>query len=196
MSEDSHIWEKFKNAEDSALSMIYSQHVDFLFGYGRKFSDDEDFIFDTIQDLFYYLITNRKNLGEVKNIKLYLLKSLQRRLILELEKKQKQTKRNNDYHTEPEIVFPAEENLIRDEEEQAQLELIRQGMQQLNSKQREALYYKYTCGFSYQQICEIMSVSYDTARQLVSRAVGSLKKTLGRDFLTLFFILKKEAFLF
>jgi RNA polymerase sigma factor (sigma-70 family) len=194
MSDDSHIWEKFKHAEDGALSLIYNQHVNFLFGYGRKFSADDDFIFDTIQDLFYYLITNRKNLGEVRNIRLYLLKSLRRRLILELGKKQKQAKLKNDYLSEPEIVFPVEENLIRDEEEKLRMELIRQGMKQLNSKQREALYYKYTCGFSYQQICEIMSVSNDTARQLVSRAVGSLRKYIGKDIVTLIFFLKKESF--
>lgn len=194
MSEDSHIWEKFKQAEDSALSLIYNQHVDFLFGYGKKFSDDDDFIFDTIQDLFYYLITNRKNLGDVRNIRLYLLKSLRRRLILELGKKQKQAKLNNDYLSEPEIVFPVEENLIKYEEEKLRMDLVRQGMKQLNSKQREALYYKYTCGFNYQQICEIMSVSNDTARQLVSRAVGSLRKYIGKDIVTLIFFLKKESF--
>lgn len=191
MPEDRNIWEEFKNGEDSALSCIYHRNIDFLFGYGKKFSDDEDFILDTVQDLFYDLIRNRKNLGETDNIRLYLLKSLRRRLVQEIEKKQKLTKLNNDYQTEPAIVFSIEEKWIRDEEKLKQMELISQGMKELNSKQREALYYKYTCGFDYGQICEIMSVSYDSARQLVSRAVSSLKKYLSENNLILTFIFKK-----
>ena len=176
MKEDSQIWVNFKNEEDEALSYIYHENIDFLFGYGRKFSKDDSFILDIIQDLFYDLIRNRKSLGETDNIRLYLLKSFRRRLIRELERNKKQLLTNASRQVEANIVFSVEEEFIQDESQNRKLQFIREGMQKLNARQREVLYYKFTCCFEYEQICEIMSISYDSARQLVSRAIHSLKK--------------------
>ena len=191
MKEDKYIWEEFKNEKDQALSYIYHQNIDFLFNYGKKITKDKDFLMDVIQDLFYGLIRSRKNLGETDNIRLYLLKSFQRKLIRELDRSKKQADIQNHYQLEPEIVFSIEEDLIIDEERSKALRFIQQGMKELNSKQREVLYYKYTCGFNYTQICGMMSITPDSARQLVSRAIHSLKKYLSTNDFFLILILKK-----
>ncbi|MFV0267448.1 MAG: RNA polymerase sigma factor, partial [Draconibacterium sp.] len=73
MGEDYNLWENFKKGKDYAVSEIYDRHVDFLFNYGKKFTADEDIVLDTIQDIFFDLIRNRKNLGSTDNIRLYLL---------------------------------------------------------------------------------------------------------------------------
>lgn len=176
MKEDKDIWEDFKNGEDYALSCIYHQNIDFLFNYGKKIIRDEDLILDIIQDLFYDLIKARKRLGKTDNIRLYLLKSFRRKLIREIEKNNKLTDLNKNPELQPQIVFSIEEDLIRTEEQTKKNSLILKGMQELSVKQREVLYYRFTCGFSYEQICEIMPVSNSLARQLVSRAITSLKK--------------------
>ncbi len=191
MLEDKYIWEEFKNEEDDALSYIYHQNIDFLFYYGKRFTGDDDFILDTIQDLFYDLIRTRKNLGKTDNIKLYLIKSFRRRLLQEIIKNKKQSELNNNYKLEPDIVFSIEEELIRDEDLSKKLKLVRQGINELNTKQREILYYKFTCGFDYNQICEIMSIKYDSARQLVSRAINSLKKYLSGNNIVFMFIFRE-----
>lgn len=191
MKEDKYIWEEFKNEKEQALSYIYHQHIDFLFSYGKKFTKDKDFLMDVIQDLFYSLIKSRKNLGETDNIRLYLLKSFRRMLIREMDRSKKQADLQNQYRFEPEIVFSIEENLIGDEERSKALSFIQQGMKALNSKQREVLYYKYTCEFTYPEICEIMSVTPDSARQLVSRAIQSMKKYLSANDFFLMLIFKK-----
>ena len=193
MKEDKYIWEEFKNGEEYALSYIYHQNIDFLFFYGKKFTGDENLVLDAIQDLFYDLIRSKKNLGPTDNIRLYLLKSFRRKLIRELDKNKKQANLSNDYFPEPNIVFSIEEDLIRDEEQSNKLKFIRQGMQELNAKQREILYYKFTCDFDYAQICEIMSITYDSARQQVSRAISSIKKYLSENDFVFMFIFKKLA---
>jgi RNA polymerase sigma factor (sigma-70 family) len=191
MKEDKYIWEEFKNEEEYALSYIYHQNIDFLFFYGKKFTSNEDFILDIIQDMFYDLIRYRESLGATDNIRLYLLKSFRRKLVRELEKNKKKAELDGYYFLEPDIVFSVEEDLIRDEEQSKKLKFIRQGLQELNAKQREILYYRFTCGFDYGQICEIMSVSYDSARQLVSRAISSMKKYLSdNDLIFLLFFRK------
>lgn len=191
MKEDQYIWEEFKNGEEYALAHIYNQNIDFLFFYGKRITKDEDFLLDIIQDLFYELIRSKKNLGKTDNIRLYLLKSFRRKLIRELQKKQKQSGSNEDIDILPDIIFSVEEDMILAEEKSKQLEIIRQGMKGLNQKQREVLYYKFTLGFDYKQISEIMQVTNDSARQMVSRAINTLKKHFDKNDFILMFIFRK-----
>jgi len=141
------------------------QNIDFLFFYGKDSQKAMDFVLDNIQDLFYDLIRTRKSLGETNHIRLYLAKSLRRKLIRELEKKKIEIGGDTDRRFDPEIVFSVEEEMVREENRTKNYQLIREGMQKLSSKQREILYYKFDCGFDYDQICELMSISYDDARQ-------------------------------
>ncbi len=191
LNTDSKIWHDFKNGESYALSHIYNQNIDFLFNYGKKFTTDEQLVLDVIQDLFCYLIEKKRKLGKADNIRMYLLKSFRRRLFGELYKNKKR-KLNHKNADEPIIIFSVEEVLIKDEElTEKQLE-IRNGLKKLNLKQREVLYYKFNCGMDYKEICEIMDVSYSSARQLVSRAVSTLKSHIKET--GFFFFLIKTFF--
>lgn len=191
MKDDQYIWEEFKNGEEYALSHIYNQNIDFLFFFGKRITKDENFILDVIQDLFYELIRSKKNLGKTDNIRLYLLKSFRRKLIRELQRKQKQSGSNEEIEIQPDIVFSVEEDMILTEEKSQRLEIVRQGMKELNQKQREVLYYKFTLGFDYIQISEIMQVTNDSARQLVSRAITLLKKYFAENNFIMMLIFKK-----
>ena len=191
MVEDKYIWEDFKNEKEYALSYIYHQNIDFLFFYGKKFTDDDNFILDTIQDLFYNLIRTRKNLGKTDNIRFYLITSFKRRLFKEIQNRNKQLLIGEDYRFETDFMFSEEEDIYKVEDDTKRLNLINKGMSELNAKQREILYYKFTCDFDYDQICEIMSISYDSARQLVSRAINSIRKYLSNNDVCLFFVFSR-----
>ena len=180
--EDLTLWNDFRNGKEQALSYIYYHHAEFLFLYGQKFTDDKELISDVIQDLFYDLIRTRKRLGSTDNIRFYLARSFRRKLSLEIKK----SKTKFGELTEKEMNFSINEEMTLDEKS----EVLNQGLKELNSKQREILYYKFNCEFSYEQICEIMSISYDSARQMVSRSINSLKKILANHkmlFLALIF---------
>ncbi|HEY3372411.1 MAG TPA: sigma-70 family RNA polymerase sigma factor [Prolixibacteraceae bacterium] len=194
MVEDKIIWEDFKDEKEYALSYIYNQNIDFLFFYGKKFTDDEDFILDTLHDLFCYLIQTRKNLGKTDHIRFYLMTAFKRRLFKEIQLKNKQLLISENFHFEGDFIFSVEEDLIRDEDYSTRLKLIRQGMNELNAKQREILYYKFTCDFDYPQICAIMCITYDAARQLVSRAICLMRKYLEVNDFCLFFIFKDTKY--
>ncbi|MGE5393533.1 MAG: RNA polymerase sigma factor [Candidatus Saccharibacteria bacterium] len=186
------IWEDFKKEKEYALSYIYEQNIDFLFFYGKKFSDDKDLILDTIHDLFCYLIQTRKNLGETNNIRFYLITSFRRRLIKEIQNKNKQLLIGENFQLEAgDFIYSSEEDVIRNEEDVKRMKIIRQGINKLNARQQEILYYKFTCEFDYSQICDIMSISYDAARQLISRAISLLRKYLEGNDIYLFFILNR-----
>ena len=191
MTADKDIWNEFKNEEADALSFIYSQNIDFLFFYGKRFTSDEEFILDIIQDLFYDLIKYRKSVSQTDNIRLYLLKSFRRKLLHGIEIKQKLTNLHSNYNHEPDILFSIEEKMINDEEQSIRTKSIRRGLLELNAKQREVIYYKFTLGYDYDQICEIMSINYDSARQLVSRGISSLKQFMSENKFILLLIYRR-----
>ena len=187
MKPDKKIWDDFRKGENYALSHIYFQHVQMLYRYGKKFSQDDELIKDTIQDLFFDLIRTRKNLGETDNIDFYLMASFRRKLAKSVNKKIT-LEYSGDRELTAEIVYSAEHELIGREELSQREKAVKKALAGLSPKQREILYYKFTCNFDYDQICEIMKLQYDSARKQVSRALKAMKEILSGSDIYLFFV--------
>jgi RNA polymerase sigma factor (sigma-70 family) len=177
LESDLKIWDDFRKGEKYALPHIYYKHIELLYRYGRKFSQDGSLIKDTIQDLFHDLILTREKLGATDNILFYLMCSLQRRLIRSIKMDQTSSKSEN-HEVFPNIVYSAEEEMIESERLSQRDQFVRKCLQELNPRQREILYYRYTCNLEYKEICELMSLKYDSARKLVFRALASMKKLI------------------
>lgn len=176
---DYQLWEDFKKGEKYALSHIYYLYVDKLFRYGKKFSTDEELVKDTIQDLFIDLIRTRDNLGTTDHIYFYLIKAFRRKLFRGLSGTKKMRKADEEAEMQTAyIVYSVEEDWIRKEQLSKKEEMVRKGLSELSTKQREILYYRFTCDFEYDQICEIMSMKYDSARKMVFRALQTLREHL------------------
>ncbi|MBT3384737.1 MAG: sigma-70 family RNA polymerase sigma factor [Prolixibacteraceae bacterium] len=188
MNIDIKIWNDFKKGENCVLSHIYCQHVQLLFRYGKKFSKNNEIIKDTIQDLFFDLIRTRENLGKTDNIRFYLITSFKRKLVKNLRKQILFVDGGMGKNIEAEIVYSVEHDLICKEELTHREKIVQKALRELSPKQREILFYRFTCDFEYEQICQIMSLKYDSARKLVFRALKSLKKCLvSSDIFLLFF---------
>ncbi len=176
---DLNLWNDFRNGNEGALTEIYNRYADSLFRYGRKFSTKDEIIKDTIQDLFFTLIRRRSKLGNTDQIYFYLLKSFRRELVRNLKKDNPDGKRlfNKD---EPEmnLVYSLEDELIRKENLNRREQLVLQSLKQLSARQREIIYYRFTCNFEYEQICDLMSLKYDSARKMVFRAIKTLREKL------------------
>jgi RNA polymerase sigma factor (sigma-70 family) len=185
---DKKTWDDFRNGMSYALSHIYYQHVHILFSYGKKFSKDDETIKDTIQDLFFDLIRTRQKLGETDNIKFYLFRAFRRKLIKNIEKQKLSIDFHLTYKAEEETTGSAEKDIIDDEELTTREKIVQQALATLSKKQREILYYRFNCNFEYEQICEIMSLKYDSARKQVFRALKALKATLPDSITFLMFL--------
>ncbi len=174
---DKTMWDDFREGQKYALSHIYYQHIQLLFRYGKKFSQDDDLVKDTIQDLFLDLIRTREHLGPTDNIKFYLVKSFRRKLFRNISKL-RDPDSPESLETEPVIVYSVEEELIGREELSERDEMIRRALNSLTPRMREILYYRFTCEFDYQHICELMDLQYDSARKMVFRAIKELRSSL------------------
>ena len=193
ITNDTKLWEDFKKGEKYALTHIYYLYADSLFRYGKKFSSDDELVKDAIQDLFFDLIRTRAKLGTTDHIYFYLIKSLRRRLV------QTHSGINNRMITDDEgdmqtanIVYSIEDEWIQKEELTKKEEIVRKGLAELSPKQREIIYYRFTCDFEYEQICEIMSMKYDSARKMVFRALKILREHLTETNFIFFMMELKE----
>lgn len=194
VTNDTNLWEDFKKGEKYALSQIYYLYADPMFRYGKKFSSDDELVKDTIQDLFFDLIRTRTTLGATDQIFFYLLKALRRRLFQNLSgtKNLRMTEDKTEMRT-ANIVYSVEEEWIQKEDLTRKEEIVRRGLAELSPKQREIIYYRFTCNFEYEQICEIMSMKYGSARKMVFRALKTLREHMSETNFTFFVLYTRPA---
>lgn len=187
MNTDAKIWNDFLEGKDYALSQIYHENIQLLFRYGKKFSQNDELVKDTIQDLFFDLVRNRKNLGKTDSIRFYLMKSFRRKLVKNIQTYKISQDKTLNEKKQPGIVYSIEEELINKEKLSEKEKLIQKALKELSDKQREIIFYRFFCDFSYDQICEIMNLKYDSARKQLFRSLKTLRKYLSdKDLLILF----------
>lgn len=189
MSSDKEIWDDFREGKSYALSHIYYKNIQILYSYGKKISDDDNLIKDTIQDLFFDLIRTRNNLGETDNIKFYLMCAFKRKLISNFKKNNSRLLFDEKMEWLSTRIDSVENDIVEKENQLQNEELIKKALGELSPKQREILYYRYTCEFEYEEICKIMSIKYDSARKQVFRAIKVLKEILSQSNTVTLFLL-------
>jgi len=185
-------WASFKSGDDLALAVIYSEHAEILYKYGLKFTANQKLIEDTIHDLFIDLIRSRKTLGETDNILYYLLKSFRRKLIRQVHG---ESRYGEDLAQEVEfgVHYSIEQEIISEEHRSHVSRELQQAIEQLSPRQKEAIYLKFTKGLDYQEISEILGMGVEASRNLIYRAIKSLKEILTDDpNLLLIFLLKRK----
>lgn len=172
------LWLSFIKGDDKAFSQLYELNVDSMLYYGLHFTSMQDVVKDAIQDVFVliYSSRNRGSLKQVDNVKVYLYVSLKNRLFAFFQK-------DMDYfhidNIEP--VFSMERSVedkyIDQEQESVRKQYIRRMLNTLSPRQREVIYYRFTEGMSYEEICIIMKMNYQSVRNLAHRSVLKIRET-------------------
>lgn len=174
-SDERLLWSKFLNGDDDVLSLIYLKHSGALFDYGCRFTVDKDLVKDCIQEVFCTLIRTRKNLSETDNVRLYLLKSLKRRILREIKNLGNQSLQltDQDYSFD---IFVAEnvDDQLNELDEGKRL-LLTEAMQSLTDRQKEAIYLRFNRGLEYEEISFLLNLNYQSARALIHRAIEKLR---------------------
>jgi RNA polymerase sigma factor (sigma-70 family) len=173
-------WASFRNGDDLALAVIYSENVEILYKYGLKFTSNKNVIEDTIHDLFIDLIRSRQTLGETDNILYYLLKSFRRKLIRQLHG---ESRYGEDLFQEIQfgVHYSIEQEIISEEHRNKVSRQLQQATDQLSPRQKEAIYLKFTEGLDYKEISAILGMGIEASRNLIYRAIKSLKETLSNS---------------
>lgn len=178
---DTEVWSKFRDGDDEALSRIYAHLSKRLYLYGLKFTSNQSIIEDSIQDLFCDLVRSRKKLGNTDNIEFYLIKSFKRKLQRLLQREMKYHLKDNEEEYVFEITYSIEHDIILGEKSDQKKLLLEKALKFLTPRQKEAVYLKFTEGLEYDQISEMMNMSIESCRNLISKSIKSLKDSLNEQ---------------
>lgn len=179
-SDDSKLWSAFQQGDEQAYSLMYQQFVPNLFSYGMKICRNEDLVRDCIQDLFVYIWDNRRTLGQVQSIKFYLSSSLKRELIRRINRTNQPLFLEKDALDayDFEIALDVESLTIQEEMSSEQIKRLRDLLNQLPPRQKEAIYLCFYENLSYAQIAELMNIAEGVAYNFVYRALLVLKRNM------------------
>lgn len=174
------LWKAFKGGDEAAFVQIYHLYANVLFNYGCQLTPDTELVKDCLQDFFIYLRKNRAGFSDTSHVKMYLLKAFKRRVVDYLKKYNKESEKNESFlfYQFP-VELSSEAIYINRQIEDEQIEKLNTALKSLDSKEREAIYYFYYEGLSYEQIAEIFNFSHvSSARRLVYRGLGQLRKLI------------------
>jgi RNA polymerase sigma factor (sigma-70 family) len=170
------VWSSFRAGNRKALDYIFEKHIRLLFAYGSKITKDTGLVEDAIQDVFVELWKKREILSDTDNIKLYLLKSLRRRIIRTLSEQSRMHAVIADRQSyEDELEFSSEFHLIQEQSSQEQRQQLKAAITQLSKRQREAIYLKFYEHLTYLEISEMMNLSIKSTYKLIGKAIDSLR---------------------
>ena len=185
MGTDKILWDAMRAGDKSALETIYKSHVDSLYRYGIKIAQDPGLTEDAIQDLFIKLWNRRESIGPTDNIKNYLFTSLRRTIY--------RSRKSRSVSTDPqelkaqETAETFEDFMISEEISAENAQKLKNALMEISERQREVIYLRYYQNMDYDEICEVMGITYQGARNMLFKAVKNLKKHLLLSFL-LFYI--------
>ena len=168
---DRKLWKQFKAGDKSALRKIYDDYFPLLYNYSRKFTNNTSIIEDSIQELFIDLMNKKEKLSDTDNIKLYLFKSVKRRVIRKLQRD-----KNLEFSDFSMFDIPLVEETSNQEELRSKLNAA---MNKLSNQQQEIIYLKYFNFLNNKEIAEVLELNYQTVRNVLVTALKKLRKSMG-----------------
>lgn len=184
--EETKQWEYLKAGNISALEALYNHHTDELYRYGMVLCKEPDKVKDCIHDLFVYIWNFRERLNIPDSSKAYLMVSLRRRLFDKGSKMDNMTEAFDSTDQPFLLTSGHEEQWIQQENDEARQVQLDKAMNQLSARQREIIYMKYYQQLDYEEIGKIMDLNYQSARNLVNRALTVLRKEMSIVLIILF----------
>ena len=177
MDETKH-WEDLKAGHIRSLQELYNHHIGGLYAYGMVLCHDADKVKDSIHDLFLSIWNNRQGMSVPTSGKAYLMVSLRRKIFDRGSKREQLIVPLEDTEMDQELYTDAEVQWIRAEEETEVQVKLDQAMALLSDRQKEIIHMKYYQQMEYEEIARIMDLNYQSARNLVNRALVVLRKEM------------------
>ena len=170
------LWLRFIAGDFNAYASLYKDHVESMILYGLKIKQDKDEVRDAIQDLFVELWHSKENLKPVQLVSMYLLKALRYKLIKKEKNKIFSLKDEPDDLPGIGLEQPIEFFILENEDRAYKLEKIRKAVQLLPKRQQEVINLRFYKGFSTEQVAGIMAINYQSATNLLHKAVQFLRQ--------------------
>lgn len=192
--DDITLWNNLKEGDEKSFSMLFERYYADLVRYGNSLSPYEEKVQDCVQDVFTDIWVYRSSLQGSVVVRAYLLSSVRKRIARLFERDHIFRKTTSTDSIAFLLEFSVEHELIDDDyvtkEKVVHLNKL---LNELPSRQKEALYLRYHQGLTVEQIAEMLDVNYQSASNLLHRGLLSLRKEWKGTF-SLFLLLSSSSF--
>lgn len=186
---DLEMWDKIREGDPGTYRIVYDQYATKMYGYGMKFTRDCMLVENAIQTVFLNIFNSRGRISQTDNILAYLLSSLKRQLLSDMNKEIRQLQicsteinlqevsERDDFHLEidPESIIVNSESL------EERVSELNNALNKLSGRQREVIYLKYNQELSGEEIAKIMDINHQSVRNMLNRAINLLRKEMGAN---------------
>lgn len=190
--EAARLWNQFRDGNGYALGKLVGHYYQDLFAYGARFTPNTDLLKDCIQEICLELWKNRATLGETAYVKFYLLKSLRRRLIRELQKQQPESLDETIFDAGYGMELPREYMMIRDEQLKSLAQKMRSLLNRLSKRQQEVIYLRFFMEADIEEIAAIMGVNRQSVYNHLHDALRKLKALAGSLQMAIYLLLYRS----
>jgi RNA polymerase sigma factor (sigma-70 family) len=167
---DDILWDSFRQGNKKALAVLFERHYDVLYQYGFKICRDSERVNDSLQDLFIEIWQQRQP-TPLLSMRAYLIKALRYKLIRAANSDNRMAVLQDDLYFE----MSHESFLIQCEQDKANVAALTEQLEHLSPRQREIIFLRFYQHLSYREICEIMKIEYQVARNQLSQAIKKLR---------------------
>ena len=175
------LWKKVCSGNEEALGKLFGDMFDSLYSYGYRIIPESEDVRDAIQEVFFQLWKYRENLSVPDSVRAYLFTSLRHELLNKKKATSRRSEICNKYLIEEfDALFNYnswEEILDLDNHESREL---KNAIENLTPRQREAIYLKYFEGLSTDELSEILQMRAQSVYNLVLKAINNLRNYLDK----------------
>lgn len=174
--DDNQLWASLKAGDEKAFSTLFKKYYSYLIKYGNSFSPFSEKVQDCVQDVFTDIWIYRNSLSETVVVKAYLLSSVRKRIVRLQERDRIFNKSKSMDAVAFLFDFSVEHQLISDELTAGKVAHLNKMLNVLPARQKEALYLRYHHGLNVDEVAEVLNVNYQSASNLVHRALVNIRK--------------------
>jgi RNA polymerase sigma factor (sigma-70 family) len=170
------VWDQFRAGDHAAFTTLYQHFVQPLYAYSMGVTNDKELIKDCLHDLFVELWRNHATLGATTSVKFYLMASIKRKLIRHMETSLKHMNHHSNYMKDfVEDEISQESLLIKYEEEVIANKRLKECMNMLSKRQREAISLRFFHNMDTDQISNSMQINPQSVYNLIFGALRVMK---------------------
>lgn len=172
-------WIMLQSGDRIGLEGLYKLFSHELFRFGLSMVNDQDFVQDCIQEVFIDLWKYHKTLQQANNVKVYLFKSLSRKISKATSKEKKWRKEEiKEDNLSGYFLESIESKIINSQKGEDLQRKIAKALQKLPVRQKEVILYLYFEDFSYEEVSKMMGINLRSVYTLAWKAISSLKKSV------------------
>ncbi len=174
---DIELWESSRSGDKASFEQLFKYYYQFLIHYGLKHCRNESLLEDCVQELFLELWEKAPQTN-IQSFRGYLFQSFRFKLYRHLERLKKYDSLKESNGNNSSFTLSIEDFMISDEENSEKRIILKKSIDKLTKSQQEIIYLRFYQDLDYNNICQIMDITYQVSRNLLYQSIKALRENI------------------